>query len=79
MDQQIDRKPDAQDSNCKTNNSDDGLKGPRFPGNPRGLLFLGIHETGKFVLQGGGDCFFVFKFVREPLTLGRFPFLRQAQ
>ena len=79
VDEQVNRDADARNSNCKTNNDDDGLELAGLFSNPRGLLFLGIQEAGEFIFERGGDGFLVFKLEREPFAFGGFPFLRQVR
>jgi len=32
------------------------------------VCFFGVHESGKFIFERGGDGFFIFQFQREPFA-----------
>ena len=79
MDEQINRRAEADDADGETDDGDNGVQHAGLLGNARRLFFLVVHEAAEFIFQRIVDGVFVFQFQREPAAFETFPFFRQAR
>ena len=80
VDEQINRKADAQDADGKTSDDDDGVDGADLFRDAVNFMFLRGPETGEMFFNGGVDDVLVFELEGEPAAVKFiFPLFRQAR